>query len=354
MSEPVSNVTTAAAPRARRTRRARRRMLSRLLRPLQAGAGVLLVKAAAVLPEPTAIRFGRQLGRLAFPVDRRRRRALLENLAHSYGDALDRSARCALGQRVYQHLGQLGIEVLLMRAKGLDHFRDRIDFDFAHPCLEGRGPLPIIVSAHLGNWELGASMLVRHGLNLFVVAHELADRQIGGALEEVRRQARIEVVPARNAVAALMKAYAQGRVPGFLMDLRPGDTAVMVPFFGREAPTSPAAALLALRTGAPVLPMFCARTHGGTRFRIFGGAPIVADRSRPFREEIVRITAEISRAIEAAVRAYPEQWMWAYRRWKPPAARDGAGRDWRRAGASARRAASAGTPGPGGQADPRR
>ncbi|MFO0981118.1 MAG: hypothetical protein U1E76_05090 [Planctomycetota bacterium] len=48
-------------------------------------------------------------------------------------------------------------------------------------------------------------MLVRHGLNLFVVAHELADRQIGGALEEVRRQARIGVVLARNAVAALMK-----------------------------------------------------------------------------------------------------------------------------------------------------
>ncbi|MFO0981119.1 MAG: hypothetical protein U1E76_05095 [Planctomycetota bacterium] len=143
-------------------------------------------------------------------------------------------------------------------------------------------------------------------------------------------------------------------MPGFLMDLRPGDTAVMVPFFGREAPTSPAAALLALRTGAPVLPMFCARTHGGTRFRIFGGAPIVADRSRPFREEIVRITAEISRAIEAAVRSVP-------RAVDVVLARAGSRRQHatvpgadRRRRALAPAALPAGTPGPGGQADPRR
>jgi hypothetical protein len=77
--------------------------------------------------------------------------------------------------------------------------------------------------------------------------------------------------------------------------------------------------------------MFCARTHGGTRYRAFGGVPIVVDRSRPFRSEVLRITAAINLAIEEAVRAYPDQWYWCYRRWRPRGGDEGGARAWRSA-----------------------
>jgi KDO2-lipid IV(A) lauroyltransferase len=242
---------------------------------------------------------------------------LFKNLELAYGDQLDERARKALGSKVYEHLGQLGIEIVLLRARGLRYFADRIDFEVRHPVLEGdRSQLPIIVTAHLGNWELGAAALAARGMPLLGVAYDLDDGGIGDAVQAFRRDAAVPTVSEHNAVKMLLRGYAQGRAPAMLMDVRSYGNPVMVPFFGHDAPTSPGPALIALRTGAPILPMFCARTHGGTRYRAFAGEPIIVDRSRPFRSEVLRITAAISLAIEQAVRAYPDQWYWCYRRWR--------------------------------------
>src|SRR5262245_29882648 len=314
------------------TARMGRRWYSRLTRPIKVGASRALTSVGRVLPERAALAFGRGLAHVAFPLDRRRRATLFKNLELAYGDQLDHRARAALGRKVYEHLGQLAIEIVLLRSRGLQYFADRIDFEVTHPVLEGdRSQLPIIITAHLGNWELGSAALAARGMPLLGVAYALDDGGIGEAAQAIRRSASIDTVPERDAVKALLRGYARGLAPGMLMDLRSHGNPVMAPFFGHDAPTSPGPALLALRTGAPILPMFCARTHGGTRYRMFGGTPIVTDRSRPFRSEVLRITAAINLAIEEAVRAYPDQWYWCYRRWRPRGGDEGGARAWRSA-----------------------
>lgn len=320
-----------AATALRDGRRRRRRWLRGITAPLKVGAGELMVRVGRLLPERAAVAMGVGVARMAFPFDRRRRATLFENLERAFGDQLDAAARKRLGRRVYQHLGRLGIELVLLRSRGLEYFDGRIDFEVEHPVFAGDlSQRPIMVTAHLGNWELGAAAVTKRGLPLLGVAYDLGDRGIGGAAEAFRREANVATVPERNAVRALLRGYARGQAPGLLMDIRTDENAVMVPFFGHDAATSPAAALLALRTGAPILPIFCTRTHGGSRYRVFAGTPIVADRSRPFRDEIMRITTAVSHAIEEAVRAYPDQWYWCYRRWRTTAAREGSARAWRR------------------------
>ena len=97
---------------------------------------------------------------------------------------------------------------------------------------------------------------------------------------------------------------------------------VFVPFLGAPASTIPTPAELALRTGAAIIPAFSERTGPGFRYVARFGPPVACAASGDHGADVLRITAEINRRLEDAVRAHPEQWLWAHRRWKtaPPTA----------------------------------
>ena len=89
---------------------------------------------------------------------------------------------------------------------------------------------------------------------------------------------------------------------------------VFVDFFGRRACTNKGMAVLALLSGAPVLPVFLLREKGG--YRAVFGPPMPLRRTGDRIRDIEDNTAAYNRAIESFVRRYPEQWFWAHRRWK--------------------------------------
>jgi len=93
---------------------------------------------------------------------------------------------------------------------------------------------------------------------------------------------------------------------------------VFVEFFGEPACTTPAAAVLALRTGAPLLAVFPVR--GPTARTGSGGGPVRASAGTRGRSAVKALTQEVTRAVERAVRAHPDHWFWVHRRWKtrPP------------------------------------
>jgi KDO2-lipid IV(A) lauroyltransferase len=90
----------------------------------------------------------------------------------------------------------------------------------------------------------------------------------------------------------------------------------VVPFFGRPASTATAPALIALRSGAPVLPVGITREAGRGRYRIGVGEEVPVRRSGDLRSDMVVNTARFTRAIEAMVRDRPDHWFWVHRRWK--------------------------------------
>jgi KDO2-lipid IV(A) lauroyltransferase len=95
---------------------------------------------------------------------------------------------------------------------------------------------------------------------------------------------------------------------------------VFVPFFGHAASTSRSVALLALRTGTPIVPIFIQR-EGVGRHRVIVEPPLPLPPSNDLERAIVELTALCTQAIEAAVRRTPEQWLWSHDRWRtrPPA-----------------------------------
>jgi KDO2-lipid IV(A) lauroyltransferase len=276
----------------------------------------VVAAAVAVLPLSAAAWLGRRAGDLGYVALGRRRRLALANLAQAFPDT-DPAARRQIARRSFQHLGLLFIEGCLalrrplrdvtgqIRIDGLDHLQSVFE-------RHGRA---LILTAHLGNWELLALAPALTGYPLTVVARALDSPALNAWADQLRRAAGVEVVDKRSALRPVLNALRQGRLVGVLLDQNAARReGVFVPFFGRLASTSRAMAVLALRTRTPVLPAFIRRlTPGRHEITIHPPLPLPA---RSDDEAVRVLTAGCTSAIEAAVRATPEQWLWAHDRWR--------------------------------------
>jgi len=93
-------------------------------------------------------------------------------------------------------------------------------------------------------------------------------------------------------------------------------TAVSVDYFGREASTTPVPAFLAVLYKRPIVVVACCRKSRDFQYEGFVGDPIWPDGDKNEKTEIIRLTQEMNRGMEAIIRKYPEQYLWMHDRWK--------------------------------------
>jgi KDO2-lipid IV(A) lauroyltransferase len=194
----------------------------------------------------------------------------------------------------------------LVEVEGLEHLE--------RAATPGRGVL--LLTAHLGNWELLAAAHVLTGRPLSEVVRPLDQPVLDRLVARLRRRTGVEVIPKQRGLRGILDALRRGRMVGILLDQNASRAeGVFVPFFGTPASTSRGMALAALRSGAPVLPVFIRRGPDG-RHRV----QIQPEVLRPVNRDPTAFTAALTAAIEAEVRRVPEQWLWAHRRWRtrPP------------------------------------
>ncbi len=263
---------------------------------------------------PAVVHAGwRLLGVLAGDVLRVRRRVVDRQLALCFPAAGARERR-RLARGVYRHLATSLAEILgddpraRPGAVRIEPGWEPLDRALA----AGRGA--IVVSAHLGNFELGGRVLAaRH--RLLDVVKPMRNRRFGRWLDGERHRHGIGTVPVDGAAAAVLAHLRSGGVVSLLLDQDAGAGGVRVPFLGREASAWPGAARFSLQTGCPVVPMAIVRGTDG-RHVLHVGAPLVPDGRAADEAGIRAYTADISLAVEAHIRRAPEQWFWVHRRWK--------------------------------------
>jgi KDO2-lipid IV(A) lauroyltransferase len=148
------------------------------------------------------------------------------------------------------------------------------------------------------------------------VARPMKNPRTERLVRERREMAGARVLGHRNSTREIIKRLAKGEVIAILLDQNTHHReAVFVPFLGRPAAVNFGAALIALKTGAPVVPGFSVREGGGRhRALILPAVDFKAAADR--REEIGRNTARITAVLEDHVRRYPAQWFWVHNRWK--------------------------------------
>jgi KDO2-lipid IV(A) lauroyltransferase len=291
-----------------------------LLSLLELAGVVGLDRLMARLPEATAYRLGERMGRLVHRLDRRHREIAWDNLRRAFPERSAGEIE-ALTRAVFVNLGLTAVDV----ARSERLFRPGGD---ACLVLEGidrlraareRGRGVILITAHFGPWELLPPVAALYYEPIHVVARPLDNPRLDGYLTALRERGGNRVLAKRDSGRTILRVLRSGGTVGMLIDqhIREQD-GVIVPFFGRPASTVAAPALMAIRSGAAIVPAGIVRDAGRGRYRVCVREEVVPERTGDLKTDLVRNTARFNAAIEGMIRERPDHWFWVHRRWKTP------------------------------------
>jgi Kdo2-lipid IVA lauroyltransferase/acyltransferase len=277
-----------------------------------------LIGIVRVMPDSLVHASGSALGLAFYALDRAHRRIAERNLAVAF-PVRSAAERRAIARDAFKHFGRLLFELLkfstltpaAMLARSEFDGEDRARLAYA----QGKGVL--FFTGHFGFWELHA---IVHALQLEpigVLARALDNGRLNGLLEDIRQHTGNSVIYRQGTIRRVMRMLHAGHGVALLIDQHiQGRDAVQVDFFERPAATTSALAALALRTGAPVVPVF-ALPIGRGRYRMIYEHPVEPPDSEA--EHAIRdFTQRCTDVLEMYVRRHPELWLWMHRRWRDP------------------------------------
>jgi KDO2-lipid IV(A) lauroyltransferase len=275
----------------------------------------------SAVPERIAVHAASVLGTFVGSVLRIRRADVDRHLSLAFPEWTPR-ARSRVARASYRHLAREAVVLFRLGGWSPEQVRERTEvegIEAVREALERTGGV-VLLTGHLGNWELSAAAVAAAGLPLDVIAKGMANRRFEEELFRTRARLGMRVVRMNEARRAVLAALRQGRAVGIVGDQDARRSGVFVPFFGRLASTARGAAVFALRTGAPVFLTFALRAPGVTprytmRFERLDFQP-----AGDADQDVERFARAYMAAVEAAVREAPEQYFWHHRRWRtrPP------------------------------------
>jgi KDO2-lipid IV(A) lauroyltransferase len=174
----------------------------------------------------------------------------------------------------------------------------------------------VLLTGHLGNWELGGAAIAARDVPLDVVGKGMSNRRFQGDLFALRERLGMRVIDMGEASRRALRSLAEGRVVALLGDQRAHGGGVLVPFFGRPAVTARGPALFAVLSGAPVFVAFAVREEGAAARYALDFQRLTLTPTSDLEGDVLALTRAYTLALEVAVRAAPEQYFWQHRRWK--------------------------------------
>ncbi|MGE3274371.1 MAG: lysophospholipid acyltransferase family protein [Vicinamibacterales bacterium] len=283
---------------------------------IEYGAVMAVRAVVSVLPDALVRALGAALGRAFYGLDRSHRRVALTNLAQSFPTKSE-AERTAIARQMFEHFGRLLFQILKFSTLSPAQILARVEFEgedrARHAYAQGKGVL--FFTGHFGYWELHA---MAHGLRIRpigVLARALDNPYLHDLLERVRTRTGNHVIYRQGAVRRVLKTLAGGEGVAMLIDqhMHSAD-AIWVDFFQRPAATTSTLAVLALRTGAPVVPVFALPLPDG-RIKLIYDHPVEPPPGEG-DEQVRAFTQRCTDVLEMYVRRNPELWLWMHRRWR--------------------------------------
>jgi KDO2-lipid IV(A) lauroyltransferase len=245
--------------------------------------------------------------------------ALRANLSRVLGTD-DPGAVDAAAERTFRNFGKYVIDFIHFPSLSRDEVQERLRFDQWEALNEaadsGRGV--IIATIHFGNWDLGAAALAAFGYPIHAIAETFRYGPMNELVQGSRKRLGLKVIGGDRRGPAAFKALRRGEILALLVDVVTEDDGIRVDFLGAPALVSPAAARIALRTKAWVVPALVLR--GPEDDLVI--RPIIDASLRDFEgtgEEAVdarALTQRILQALEPTIVRHPEQWFIFRHMWK--------------------------------------
>ncbi len=283
---------------------------------LEFAAVKALLLLVRTMPGPLVRGCGSLLGLAFYTFDRPHRRIAERNLTAAF-PARPAAQRREILRGAFTHFGRLLFELLKFSTLSPELMLARVEFDGEERArlayAQGRGVL--FVTGHFGFWELHAMVHPLRFEPIGVLARAIDNPDLNALLESIRQRTGNSVIYRQGTIRRVMRMLQGGHGVAVLIDQHiQSRDAISIDFFERPAATPPAVAALALRTGAPVVPVF-ALPLGGGRYRMIYEHSVEPPRSDS--EDAVReFTQRCTDVLEMYVRRRPDLWLWMHRRWR--------------------------------------
>jgi KDO2-lipid IV(A) lauroyltransferase len=272
-----------------------------------------------LLPEGLALWVGRQLGNVMYCLDAEHRKVAIQNLHIAFSQEKSEEEMRSIAKRNFQNLGMTAIEFFRIPRMDIETFKRKVEVEGLDEALQvlekNRGALLLL--GHFGNWELMAIMSKIIKKSVLVIAKPIKQNPwIDGWINGIRKELGLEVIPPENATQKVIHALSQNQLVGILFDQRGSRSkGVWADFFGRKVPTTPGLAVMALKSGAPVLPIFMIR-NGFQKHRLLFKEPLQLINTGDMNGDILANTQLFNHTLESFIHQYPDQWFWIHRRWE--------------------------------------
>lgn len=254
------------------------------------------------------------VARLAWRVDKRGRRVALANLAMAFPTWDEEKVR-TVARESYRTFGRTFLELLwssrLTREKGSRLWC--IEFEDEEATRRAADEGAIFITPHFRNFEWMAIAWGLEGHPMTIIAEDFKNPLLQPVVTRERRRAGHRIIAQRGAMRRLLRHVAAGGQAGLLPDLttHPRNTAAVIRCFDRPVSVTTLPALLAVRTGKPVIPAICRRNPDG-RYRFVAHAPMHFPPDMPEHEAVQRCWD----VFEPAIRKDPGGWLWMYKHWR--------------------------------------
>jgi len=226
--------------------------------------------------------------------------------------------RIAIAKGVYRNVAITAAEFFSMTSITRENLREWVEVEglehYEAGMSRGNGLLSIV--AHFGNWELMTIAVPFLFKPMYIVYRPLDSPILDNMVEHVRTICGNELIPKGGSGKRIMELLKQNHIIGILSDQNvAAREGVFVDFFGRPACTGVGLAVLALRSGAPILPAFMARQKSG-KYKLILKPLIDVSRTGDYNRDLLDNTQRFTKIVEEVVREYPDQWFWIHQRWK--------------------------------------
>lgn len=252
-----------------------------------------------------------------YHVGTKNRLITLHNLMRSFPEKnSEEIVRIAKG--VYRHFAVVAAEFFDLPYITKDNMHEWVDVEglehYRAAIAKGKGLLTIV--AHFGNWELMTIAVPMYLQPIDIVYRPLDNAVIDNMVEYVRTVQGNSLITKGGSGKKIMEFLKGNHLIGILSDQNVAHyEGVFVDFFGRSACTGVGLAVMAIRSGAPVLPIFMARQKSG-KYKLIIKSAIEAICTDDYDADLVVNTQRFAKIVEEVVREYPEQWFWFHQRWK--------------------------------------
>jgi Kdo2-lipid IVA lauroyltransferase/acyltransferase len=273
----------------------------------------------ALLPFFLSLKIGESMGALLFHLWKNRRTIAVENLRGAVlrGAVIIDSTPETVIKQNFKNMGKSFVEIVKIYFGLGKKIFDRVEVQGADNfrTASAKKAGVIFITGHCGNWELNPAVLAMKVTKVNAVARVQNNPFLNSIIERTRGRYGNKTIYKQGALKKILLALKRNETVGILMDQSVvRSEGVTAEFLGKKDHIMKTPAIIARKTGSPVLPVFIRRRNGGHVLEI--GKEIELDASADYEQAVHNDTVRFSGCIENYIKKNPAEWLWMHRRWK--------------------------------------